>query len=336
MQVKKFFKYFGIVVAILVGGILVAGQISYYSVPIIDAPGEMYTVNGAEIHMHCTGPENDKQPTIIIISGGGTPSYVYNDLRENLSETIRTCSYDIAGFGWSEPNGVPSSAKNMSDELYQLLQTAQIDGQIILAGHSLGGLVSLIYSAEHEDQVAGIAFIDSSHYNQIDYFGKEFREQVDKSTDELLENFWLIELGSRLGIMSMMNAIVHASESEEYDEDHRLGASLDRQNPPYSAMKSVVSNLNLSFEQAKEVHYPRGDLPIIAIAASDVDTEGFPGPELSEQEITDILMSFHKDLANLSDEGTFVIVNGTDHMSIVYEDETAEHILNLIPLIGEN
>lgn len=335
MQVKRFFKYFGIGIAILVGVILVAGQIAYYSVPIIDAPGKMYSVNGKEIHMYCTGPESDTQPTIIIISGGGTPSYVYNDLRENLSKTIRACSYDIAGFGWSESNGIPSTAENMSYELYQLLQAAQIDGSIILAGHSLGGLVSLIYSAEHEEQVAGIAFIDSSHYNQVDYFGKEFREHIDKSTDEFLENFWLIELGSRLGVMNLMNIITHTSESEEYDENHQLGASLDRQNPPYSAMKSVVSNLNLSFEQAKEVHYTRGNLPIIAIAASDVNLEGFPGPELSEKEMTDIMMSFHKDLSSLSDNGKFVIVNGTDHISIVYEDETAEHILSLVPLIEE-
>ena len=121
MRVKRFFKYFGIVIAILMSGFLVAGQIAYQSVPIIDPPGKMYSVNDTEIHMYCTGPENDTQPTIIIISGGGTPSYVYDHLRENLSKTIRTCSYDIAGFGWSEPNDAPSTAKNMSDELYQLL-----------------------------------------------------------------------------------------------------------------------------------------------------------------------------------------------------------------------
>jgi len=45
----------------------------------------------------------------------------------------------------------------MSDELYKLLQTAKIDGSIVLAGHSLGGIVSLIYSAEHEEQVEGNA-----------------------------------------------------------------------------------------------------------------------------------------------------------------------------------
>jgi len=181
MKIKRFFKYFGIVIAILVGGFLVAGQITYYSIAEIDPPpGKMYSVNGGEIHMYCTGPENDDQPTIIIISGAGTPSFVYSNLQEKLSETIRTCSYDSAGIGWSKANDIPYTAKNLSNELYQLLQTAQIDGPIILAGHSLGGIVSLIYSAEHEEQVVGIAFIDSGHYNQFDYFGKEYRDTLDK------------------------------------------------------------------------------------------------------------------------------------------------------------
>jgi len=56
MKIKRFFKYFGISIAILVGGVLVAGQIAYQSIPIIDAPGKMYSVNGTEIHMYCTGP----------------------------------------------------------------------------------------------------------------------------------------------------------------------------------------------------------------------------------------------------------------------------------------
>ena len=43
------------------------------------------------------------------------------------------------------------------------------------------------------------------------------------------------------------------------------------------------------------------------------------------------LKVLHKDLANLSNDGRHVIVNGTNHMSIVYNDETADHILSLIP-----
>ena len=337
MRVKIFFKYFGIVVAILVGGVLVAGQIAYHSIGEIDPPpGKMYSVNGGEIHMHCTGPENDTQPTIIIISGAGTPSFMYSHLQENLSETARTCSYDSAGIGWSKANDIPYTSKNLSDELGQLLQTAQIDGPVILAGHSLGGLVSLIYSAEHEEQIAGIAFIDSSHYDQVDHFGQEFRDASDKQTDELLATFWLLELADNLGIISLMNAIHDLSASDEYAEEHKLMASFNKWNPPYPTMKSMVTNLNLSFEQGKEAHYDRRDLPIVAISASGITSDGsVEMGGISEEELTKGFKDLHKDLADLSTDGRHVIVNGTDHMSIVNEKITADHIMSLISLIGE-
>jgi len=174
MKIKRILKYSGISVAILILGFFVVAQIAYQSIPEIEPLGKMYSVNGGEIHMYCTGPNNEN-PTIIIISGGGTASLEYFHLQEKLSQTARTCSYDTAGIGWSPANDIPYTAKNMSDELYQLLQTAQIDGPVILAGHDVGGITSLVYSAEHDEQIAGIAFIYSSHYDQTGYFGRVHR-----------------------------------------------------------------------------------------------------------------------------------------------------------------
>ena len=227
MQVKKFFKFFGIGAAILIVGVMVAGQIANYSVPVIDHPGKIYSVNGKNMHLYCTGPHDDKQPTVVIIAGLGVQSPLYYDLQEELSKSVRTCTYDRAGNGWSEPNDLPAHAKNMSDDLHQLLQDANIDGPIILAGHSIGGTVSLIYSADHEEQVAGIAFIDSSHYNQINYFGKEFKEISDRQIEELLASFWLIELASKLGIFSMIG-VFDTLGFEDHEEVHKTATSFDR------------------------------------------------------------------------------------------------------------
>ncbi|WP_316504630.1 alpha/beta hydrolase [Nitrosopumilus sp.] len=330
MRIKRILKYVGISVAILILGFLAVAQITYQSIPEIEPPGKMYYVNGGEIHMYCTGPNNEK-PTIIIISGGGTASLEYFYLQEKLSQTVRTCSYDTAGIGWSPANDIPYTTKNMSDELYRLLQTARIDGPIILAGHSVGGITSLIYSAEHEEQVAGIAFIDSSHYNQTDYFGKEFEDAFDKEMKESLANFWLIELGNNLGILNLLGIWNHPElDNDEKDGERR--ASMYKWNPPFPAIKSMISNLNLSIEQGKDAHYDRGDLPIIVISAA--------GPTAGDsREIGDIsIMEYrkgidklHKDLAELSSNGKHVFVNGTSHTSIVVNDETAEHVLSLIP-----
>ena len=120
MKIKRILKYSGISVTILILGFLAVAQIAYQSIAEIEPPGKMYPVIGGVIHMYCTGSNNDEKPTIIIISGGGTASLEYFHLQEKLSQTVRTCSYDTAGIGWSPANDIPYTAKNMSDELYQL------------------------------------------------------------------------------------------------------------------------------------------------------------------------------------------------------------------------
>ena len=331
MRIRRFFKYFGIAVAILVGGFLAAAQIAYLSTAEVDPPGKMYSVNGGEIHMHCTGPKNDQNPTVVIVPGGAGPSFAYFNLQEKLSETVRTCSYDTAGIGWSKPNDIPYTTKNLSNELSQLLRTAQIDGPLLLAGHSLGGIVSLIYSAENEDQVAGLVFIDSSHYDQANHFGKEFAHTVDEEIERQLSTMWMIEVASSLGIVSLMN-IFNTSGLDLDDEQHKMRASVERWNPPYPAMKSMISNFVLSFDQGKEAHYDRGNLPIIALSAEGVISEN---PKeiggISQEEAKQGWLGFHKDLADLSTSGKHVIVNGTNHLSILDSDETADHILSLLP-----
>ena len=338
-RVKKILKFFGIAVAILIGSFLVAGQIAHYSVPVIDPPGKMYSVNGLDMHLYCTGPENDKEPTVIIITGAGTLSILYYPLQEILSETVRTCTYDRPGLGWSEPNDKPAHAKNISDDLHQLLSVAQVDGPIILAGHSLGGIVSLIYSAEHEEQVAGIAFIDSSHYNQIEYFGEEYSDAIYNQTEEIKAGFQILEIINRLGILNLTELFFDFNPTGiMLDEDAKKAAAhFGTWAPPFDAINSESSNVKLSFEQGKKAHYPREDLPIVSISASDELALGVPQIDtgFSKEETKEIRKSFHKELADLSENGIHVIVNGTNHMSIIQHEETAKHILSLIPQIGE-
>jgi pimeloyl-ACP methyl ester carboxylesterase len=51
----------------------------------------------------------------------------------------------------------------MADELHAFLEAAAIPSPYILAGHSIGGLVAMVYAARHPDQVAALALIDSTH-----------------------------------------------------------------------------------------------------------------------------------------------------------------------------
>ena len=51
----------------------------------------------------------------------------------------------------------------MVTELEALLKAADEPGPYVLAGHSLGGLLALLFAEQNADDVAGVVLIDSSH-----------------------------------------------------------------------------------------------------------------------------------------------------------------------------
>jgi pimeloyl-ACP methyl ester carboxylesterase len=50
----------------------------------------------------------------------------------------------------------------MAEELHALLSAAGVEPPYVLAGHSLGGLIALVYTVRHRERVAGLALIDCS------------------------------------------------------------------------------------------------------------------------------------------------------------------------------
>ena len=331
MKIKRFFKFFGIGVAVLIAGVLVAGQIANFNVPIIEPPGTIYIVNGNEMHLYCIGPENDMQPTVVIVAGLGVQSPLYYNLQEELAKSIRTCTYDRAGNGWSESNGLPRHVKNMSNELNQLLSAAEIEGPIILAGHSLGGAVSLVYSDEHPEKVAGIAFIDSTHYNQYRYFGQEYNDEIYQKQKELLSTFWIDELVIKMGILTLLGGLVDNTAASEIDEDvQKMYLYFFTHKPPFDSIRCEINYLEESLEQTKHAHYNREELPIVSLSASEIDYSSMPYVNMTDNERKEIHMMFGKELAELSTNGEHAIINGTNHMNIIQDKETAKQILNLI------
>src|SRR5690606_34553013 len=79
----------------------------------------------------------------------------------------RVCAYDRAGYGWSEDGPAPRDLDTLVGELDALLANAGVEGPYVLAGHSFGGLVALAFAQRTQDDVRGVALLDSSHPGQL-------------------------------------------------------------------------------------------------------------------------------------------------------------------------
>ncbi len=129
--------------------------------------GRLVSVGQHQLHFYCSGTGT---PTVVLEAGMGGNHLDWIRVQPEISRTTRVCSYDRAGYGWSEPGPTPRTAQRIAGELYRLLRNAQIDGPLVLVGHSFGGMLSLYYAGRYPEGVAGLVLVDSMHPNQFDRF----------------------------------------------------------------------------------------------------------------------------------------------------------------------
>ncbi len=125
-------------------------------------PGRMIPVGkGSRLSLYCVGTGS---PTIVLESGfGGGTAATWMQLQPVLGELTRTCSYDRAGYGFSELGAnLPRDLNRAVADLALLLQRSGEKPPYILAGHSNGGLMVGAFADRHPDRVAALIFFDAA------------------------------------------------------------------------------------------------------------------------------------------------------------------------------
>jgi pimeloyl-ACP methyl ester carboxylesterase len=109
------------------------------------------------LYVRCTGSGS---PTVLMEGGDEDTSDSYPFAEPSISEVARTCVYDRANLGRSDPAAAPRGLSDLVNDLEALLQAAKIPGPYVLVGISGGGYISAGYAYEHPDEVAGIVFVE--------------------------------------------------------------------------------------------------------------------------------------------------------------------------------
>jgi len=130
------------------------------------APGVLVDIGGHKLHLRCVGPAG-AGPTVILEAGGGGFSRDWSLVQDLLSSRVRTCAYDRAGLGWSEPGPAPRTMRQEVFELHALLKAAKVRGPFVLVGHSIGGLLVRLYTEQHGSDVVGVVLVDPTHESAV-------------------------------------------------------------------------------------------------------------------------------------------------------------------------
>jgi pimeloyl-ACP methyl ester carboxylesterase len=281
-------------------------------------PGAFYSVNGHRMHIICTGSGS---PAIVLEAGLGNDSLTWGGVQPVLSSTTRVCSYDRAGFGWSDALPAPRDADHIAAELHELLLQAKVTGPIVLMGHSIGGMYLRDFATRYPENIVGIVFEDSSTPLQDE-------NPVMKALQSKAPPTWAFELLAKSAMSTGVPRLMGMCSQSIKGFDARA-AKLQAEDicqTHISAMFDYMDSFNRSGQET--VHTgPYGALPILiisedpaqAVAASSVDA-------------ANVFYGMQEDLKKLSTRSRRIIAKGSTHYIHI---DRADLIEKEVPLFIE-
>jgi abhydrolase domain-containing protein 6 len=166
-------KFIGIIAALLI----VVGGGSYVFAPqwLMQA-NTMREAMNAQLEKHSVQAgdtqwvyyEGGQGPTIVLLHGFAARKEVWLKVAPMLTAHFRVVIPDLPG--WGESSRVPNASYNIDNQAARLndfVQTLHLQ-HALFVGHSMGGAIAGVYAAEHPQDVAELALIDS--------FGLKFKE----------------------------------------------------------------------------------------------------------------------------------------------------------------
>lgn len=112
-------------------------------------------------------PTNSKVPTVVLIHGLNSAKETWKRVGTQLTAAnIPNIAVDLRGHGESplgddEEAALPDfSPRALCRDIEQTLKDRQVEGPIVIVGHSMGARVALRYAADFPDQVAAVVMED--------------------------------------------------------------------------------------------------------------------------------------------------------------------------------
>ncbi|MGH8113725.1 MAG: alpha/beta fold hydrolase [Rhodanobacteraceae bacterium] len=120
-------------------------------------PGRLVNAGSTKLNFYCTGSGT---PTVVFDAGweDWSPSWVL--IQPVIARHTRTCTYDRAGYGFSEAGPLPRTSVEIAKELHTALHNAGIPGPYLLVGHSFGGYDIRAFADLYMAEVYGEVFVD--------------------------------------------------------------------------------------------------------------------------------------------------------------------------------
>ncbi|MBV9081679.1 MAG: alpha/beta hydrolase [Acidobacteriaceae bacterium] len=129
--------------------------------------GKYVQAGHLKLNLDCTGKrDSPRSPVVVLDSGLGVPALGWILVQPEVAKFARVCSYDRAGYGWSDPGLEPRTSVRIAKELKSLLDKAGEHAPYVMVGHSFGGFNVRIFTSLFPADVAGLVLVEGSHEDE--------------------------------------------------------------------------------------------------------------------------------------------------------------------------
>jgi pimeloyl-ACP methyl ester carboxylesterase len=282
-----------LLIAAAIAGAVAQTVISSRELERFPPPGTLVDVGDHKLHLWCEG---QGAPTVLLEPSGLGTSRGYQKVLEPLAARTRTCAYDRAGLGWSEPSPRGLTSAELSADLESLIAQAKLKPPFVLAAASIGGLTAEMFVRSHPGQVRALVMLDA------------------------VDSHALPELGAELGALELRACAAGPAAGlglvRALDRFHLSGesAALTYRPAPFYAACSLLRALPRSDRQLAEAPEWPKDLRLLVLRHSEA--HGFlpPGNEDAERELEPKWQKLQAALAQRSTRGRLEVVEHAGHL----------------------
>lgn len=234
-------------------------------------------VDGHSVNVSCSGSASRKRPVIVLLSGGGDKLQKMADLQKTLSRNDRVCTYDRLGQGASDKPSGPQTFESSGKILTGVLDKVAGGRPVVLAGHSLGGIISARYAPDHRDKVKGLVLLDATSPTNAADIANDIPEDATGEAAQLREENLAVFQGENPEKIKITDGRVRSAgripvevikHGKPYLADvPEYGPALERSwTRGQHKWLAISSNSHLS-TAAKSGHYIYLDQPDVAVKA---------------------------------------------------------------------
>ena len=275
---------------------------------------QMVDVDGIQMRLDCRGSGS---PTVVLEAGAQSSGIFWVRIQDEVAEFTRVCSYDRAGYGWSDSVHETIYPEQVADMLHSLLENGGEKPPYLMVGHSFGGIYIRLFTEKYPDEVVGMVLVDSSHEAQSQQVPPELVDDYKKLEGAQSVSYRFLRIAEPMGLVRTLKMVDSIGSTFPEQEKGAVLAEVYRSGFMGAYTRETEMTSTYSGQPGK-----LGDMPLIVLSQKwdvqkfrDMFLPTFQSQLTMErwQQEVDKVNEMQEELAALSSRGRRIVVEDSGH-----------------------